>query len=164
MYVADEADEEIDEERRLGYVAMTRAKKKLFLMRAKTRKLYGNTRSNPPSRFLANIQADICEDLSPQTPKPSLIQSGRRTGFGSYNGARSKQSTPAGSKSDVWVDTSFDQSSDHIISITPGHMVSHPKFGKGKVMSIIPGAMPKADILFPGFGRKTILIKFLEIG
>ncbi|MBN2802627.1 MAG: UvrD-helicase domain-containing protein [Deltaproteobacteria bacterium] len=164
MYVADEADEEIDEERRLGYVAMTRAKKKLFLMRAKTRKLYGNTRSNPPSRFLANIQDDICEDISPRMPKSSLIQSGRKTGLSNYNGSYSKPSTPTGSKSDVWVDTSFDQSSDHIISITPGHTVSHPKFGKGKVMSIIPGAMPKADILFPGFGRKTILIKFLEIG
>ena len=156
--------EELDEERRLGYVAMTRARKKLFLTRARTRKLFGNTRTNPPSRFIANVPAAITKNLTPDEPTASLFQRGapkstisRRSGANWGSAGRSRPS------SEVWVDTSFDQSAQTAPNVMPGQEVSHPRFGKGKVIGIHPGAKPKADIQFPGFGKKTILVKYLEL-
>ena len=165
VYEDDDSDE-IDEERRLAYVAMTRARHKLFLLRAKTRRLYGNTRNNPPSRFFANVPEQIINDLSPKAPKASLVQGSDSYGdkrHGSDFNRYKESSKDHGTSSDVWIDTSFDQSGEASISVIPGQTVAHPRFGKGKVVSIVPGTKPKADIIFPGFGRKTILVKFLEL-
>jgi DNA helicase II / ATP-dependent DNA helicase PcrA len=200
-----EDTEELDEERRLGYVAMTRARKRLILTRAMTRRLYGDSRSNPPSRFIANVPATLVQHLAGGAPPVRLIQTaGRLSGAGmtgqnvgrgplaASRGQRGGMSTsgqplqrglnhsPYGSFGSTqpgfktaaqkprdpereWVDTSFDQSAPPSMNVFPGQTVSHPKFGKGKVVGIHPGAKPKADIQFPGFGRKTILLKYLEL-
>ncbi|MBN2715328.1 MAG: UvrD-helicase domain-containing protein [Deltaproteobacteria bacterium] len=212
----DETDE-LDEERRLGYVAMTRARKRLILTRAATRRLYGDSRSNPPSRFIANVPMALIQHLAGGGPPVRVLQQGAGTGAGretammrrpmgaagmtaaspmnrsaasamsARSGAahaashRGLQHSPYGSfgttapgvknsatakprnPNEEWVDTSFDQTQSTIANVFPGQTVSHPKFGKGKVVGIHPGAKPKADIQFPGFGRKTILLKYLEL-
>ena len=53
--------EEMDEERRLCYVAITRAKERLYITNAKRRMLYGNVSFNPPSRFINEIDTDLIE-------------------------------------------------------------------------------------------------------
>ena len=202
-----EETEELDEERRLGYVAMTRARKKLILTRAASRRLYGDSRSNPPSRFIANVPVALVQHLAGGAPPVRLIQNPGRTasagmsgigrpgagmrpapgGVQRTGGARGAASNrglaqsrygsfgntqPAFKKTaapkprnpkEEWVDTSFDQSPAPAMNVFPGQTVSHPRFGKGKVVGIHPGAKPKADIQFPGFGRKTILLKYLEL-
>ena len=138
------AHEAMDEERRLGYVAMTRAKQRLFLTRAVSRKLFGSSRSNPPSRFLVDVPYEIVKDLSPDPPAVSLL--GRR-----------QEKAPT----EVWVDRSFDQSCESI-SLRPGQTVRHPKFGQGRVINVHPGEKPKVEVEFPAYGRKSILLSYLE--
>ncbi len=141
------APETMDEERRLGYVAMTRAKQRLFLTRAVSRKLFGSSRSNPPSRFLSDVPYEIVKDLSPDPP-PAVSLLRRQ---------------PKKDPQEVWVDHSFDQSCESI-SVQPGQTVRHPKFGQGRVISVHPGATPKVEVEFPAFGRKRILLSYLEFG
>ena len=57
-------DEEMEEERRLAYVGITRAEQKLYLTSARYRMLYGRSSYNQPSRFIAEISEEIIEDLS----------------------------------------------------------------------------------------------------
>jgi len=155
----------LDEERRLGYVAMTRARKKLFLTRATTRRLYGNTRTNPPSRFFRDIPPAVIQHLTAEEPAVTLLTEGHPSFPSRFGAPRPRpSSTPsAPARSGVWVDRSFDQSPQNHLSVMPGQEVGHPRYGRGKVLGIHPGANPKADILFPAFGRKTILVKYLEL-
>jgi DNA helicase II / ATP-dependent DNA helicase PcrA len=147
----------MDEERRLGYVAMTRARKRLFLTRAVSRKLFGGSRENPPSRFFAELPPGIAIDLTPGRPKVSLY------GAPSAAPAAPPRARPApAAQRDVWIDRSFDQSAP--CALAPGMTVRHPRFGVGKVLAVSPGAKPKAEVQFPGFGRKTILAEYLELG
>ncbi|MFO8071513.1 MAG: UvrD-helicase domain-containing protein [Polyangia bacterium] len=157
--------EEMDEERRLCYVAMTRARRRLFLSRASSRRLFGGNRCDPPSRFLADLPPEISEDLSPERPRVEpLGTSGRRSYPKSTpSAARTSVSSPAGGVSaGVWVDRSFDQSTE--IGLAPGAAVRHPRFGSGTVLAILPGARAKAEVRFPAYGRKTILVDYLEPG
>lgn len=62
-------DEEMEEERRLAYVAVTRAEEKLYLSRARSRTLYGFSSANLPSRFLAEISADLIDEIGKTQPK-----------------------------------------------------------------------------------------------
>ncbi len=65
-----DSDEELEEERRLCYVAITRAKKNLYLLNARRRMLYGNTSINPPSRFINEIDKKYLDsDVKPEKPK-----------------------------------------------------------------------------------------------
>ncbi len=157
--------EEMDEERRLCYVAMTRARRRLFLTRAASRRLFGGNRCDPPSRFLADLPPEIAEDLSPDRPRVEQLGTrGRRSPRSSTRtGARTSAPPPAGGVSEgVWVDRSFDQSAES--GLSPGAAVRHPRFGSGTVLAILPGTRAKAEVRFPAYGRKTILVDYLEPG
>jgi DNA helicase-2/ATP-dependent DNA helicase PcrA len=135
---------------------MTRARKRLFLTRAVSRKLFGGSRENPPSRFFAELPPGITIDLTPGRPRVSM--------YGTVPAAKASppraRAAPAAPK-EVWIDRSYDQSSG---GLAPGMTVRHPRFGVGKVLAVSPGAKPKAEVQFPGFGRKTILAEYLELG
>ena len=73
--------EEREEERRLFYVAMTRARKRLFLTRARARRLFGQTQYKEASSFLGDLPPDVLIDLTPQRP---TIRSVGRTGSFDY--------------------------------------------------------------------------------
>lgn len=65
-----DSDEELEEERRLCYVAITRAKKNLYVLNARRRMLFGNTSINPPSRFISEINKEYLDsDVKPEKPK-----------------------------------------------------------------------------------------------
>lgn len=61
---------EMEEERRLCYVGMTRAREELFMLYASSRLLYGGVQHNPPSRFIADIAGDLVSEQSSQAPQP----------------------------------------------------------------------------------------------
>jgi DNA helicase-2/ATP-dependent DNA helicase PcrA len=152
-------DDAMDEERRLGYVAMTRARKRLFLTRAATRRLFGGSRANPPSRFFAEVPREITVDLSPQRPEVTPYAGPARSQRPAFGAARPPA---ARQRTDVWVDKSVDQSPG-AAAVAPGLTVRHPRFGVGTVVAVHPGSKIKVDVQFPAFGRKTILLDYLEL-
>ena len=99
--------EEMEEERRLAYVGMTRAKERLFLMHASSRVLYGNVQANLPSRFLADVPENLLE-----------VVGGGMT-------------TPAFGQSMADLDASQEQQ-----YLEPGDTVHHSKFGQGTVKEV----------------------------
>jgi DNA helicase-2/ATP-dependent DNA helicase PcrA len=149
------ATEELSEERRLCYVAMTRARKRLLLTRAVTRRLFGSARFDPPSRFLADVPDEILEDLTPARPVVSLVERGAGSG---------RRPGPERPRADeVWVDRSFDQTVESF-GFEPGQTVRHARFGVGTVIALHAGARPKVEVRFPAFGTKTIIADYLEPG
>jgi len=80
-------NEELEEERRLAYVGITRAEKQLFLTCARTRTLFGRTSANPPSRFLQEIPDELKEDATPEGTRYGRVDRyGRNAASASYGG------------------------------------------------------------------------------
>lgn len=99
----------IEEERRLCYVAITRAKKELYLLNAKRRMLFGNSQSNPPSRFIEEIDPKYIDDVNRENNK--IIKK----------------------TSKVVREKMFN---DHEVNFEIGDMISYPKYGEGVVVAI----------------------------
>ena len=76
-------EEDMEEERRLCYVAITRAKKELYLSSSRTRMIFGQTRRNPPSSFLAEIDPALLDET--QSPELSSYGGGFGAGYGTYS-------------------------------------------------------------------------------
>ena len=76
-------EEDMEEERRLCYVAITRAKKELYLSSSRTRMIFGQTRRNPPSTFLGEIDPALLDET--QSPELSSYGSGFGAGYGTYS-------------------------------------------------------------------------------
>ena len=76
-------EEDMEEERRLCYVAITRAKKELYLSSSRTRMIFGQTRRNPPSAFLAEIDPALLDET--QSPELSSYGGGFGAGYGTYS-------------------------------------------------------------------------------
>ena len=161
-------DVQMEEERRLAYVAITRARQRLYLSHARQRWLMGQQKNNPPSEFIRHIPEELLDRSA--FGKPSGTRSvdsflggaARRPGFGKRKPAAKK----AGG-SDVWVDTSFDQRPPEEAmegdQYMPGSKVRHVKFGVGEVRAVT-GAPPNQNltIYFPRQGPKTIRAKFVK--
>lgn len=119
--------EDLEEERRLMYVGITRAKKKLSLLHAKSRMLYGDISYNQPSRFLAELPQDVCD--------------------GNYFAEKTQEGFKS---SGVWesvVDTPI-----HDFQI--GNLVEHAKFGIGKIVAIEGDIL---SIVFQTAGEKRMV-------
>lgn len=160
---------ELEEERRLFYVAVTRAEKKLFLSYATSRYRWGTLNNCEPSRFL--------DELSPQCLeidfKPSAKLVGMDDGFQSERVAWQRQDTFSKPKPKVVKTTSilpkahkptagFAPSDTSGIQV--GMEVEHERFGFGKVVSL-EGNKPdvKATIFFKELGQKQLLLKFAKL-
>jgi DNA helicase-2/ATP-dependent DNA helicase PcrA len=132
----------IEEERRLCYVAMTRAMKRLVLTSAQERMRFGSRTYGVQSRFLNEIPAELLE--------------GRRA---SRSGAKSQ---------DDGLDYEYAQESyDEFGELAPGLRVRHPVFGPGQVIAVTgSGPSQKLKIQFEHAGVKTIMVRFanLELG
>jgi DNA helicase-2/ATP-dependent DNA helicase PcrA len=155
------SEEEIEEERRLCYVAMTRARKRLFCSYTRARRIFGQKRMEPPSRFLADIPRDISMDLT--VDRPAVGALGRSTGNGGgYRSANSRSSRNSPATKEMWVDKSYDQTSEKQ-RIVPGQKVRHSRYGVGEVVDVRSGSKPKVVVRFPAWGQKTIMADFLEL-
>ena len=126
---------ELEEERRLCYVGMTRAKQRLYMLSANARLLYGNTQHNVASRFLAEIPAEL------------VSHSGLNSG---YNDTAFSQSIK---------DPEFEPFED-IPRLNIGDKVSHPSFGNGIVSQLDE---LEAVIDFEKVGSKTLNLNFAQI-
>ncbi len=153
---------ELEEERRLFYVAITRAQKKLFLSYALTRYRFGRLKNCEPSRFL--------DDVDPRFIKVSTKFGGIESVAPNPNFAKTFVSgiKKTVSSQPVVRPTAYKASADFTPSDTSllqeGMKVEHPKFGFGTVVKMEQvGAERKAKIHFGDFGEKTLLLSFAKL-
>ena len=162
--------EEIEEERRLAYVAITRAKKRLFITNTASRLLFGSTTRNMPSRFLKEIPEEYCDCSMSVNEFPSY-GGGYSKGFGGGYGANTKSYTvssatattakkkPTFSSSFASANTNA-QASSYVV----GQQVSHKTFGKGMILKVTPmGADSMLEIAFDDVGTKKIMANFAKL-
>ncbi|MDG5785946.1 DNA helicase PcrA [Evansella sp. AB-P1] len=165
---------EMEEERRLAYVGITRAEKQLFLSRAKMRTLYGRTNMNPPSRFLREIPEELLDGMnqSKEESMPAWMRSSHRTGMGggaSFGGSmndRSSRSTTSGqpSRTPVKQRSNTTITGGQSFDWAVGDKASHKKWGIGTVVSMKgDGENIELDIAFPEVGIKRLFAKFAPI-
>ena len=139
-------DEEMEEERRLAYVGITRAEQKLYLTSASYRTLYGRASYNNPSRFIAEISEDITEMLS------------QKSGFSIGSRIQYSKAAPVrpAVKKPVYKTSGGDK-----MGWSPGDKAVHKKWGTGMVVSVKgTGEEVELDIAFPNpVGIKRLLSK-----
>lgn len=164
-------EEEMEEERRLCYVAMTRAKEKLTLTNARQRMLYGRTSNNQPSRFLQEIPEENMEWLSKPEPRRSVWEDDGAfyDGWSPRRGRESaapvttyRQSTPAPGRPAAAPASrrSTAAPASALLQVVKGDMVEHSAFGKGMVLSVRPmGGDALIEVAFDGIGTKKLMLK-----
>jgi len=155
--------EELAEERRLCYVGMTRAMKKLYLSHARRRRVYGTYQFNPPSRFLTEIPEELLSDFSPSTvviAKPAAEHNLASL----MDLVAEGESTPAVEEPVVTIsNTNQDRESSSPAgdSLRLGTRVRHIKFGIGTVRRLEGnGDKQKVIVHFNSVGSKKLLLKF----
>ncbi len=173
--------EELDEERRLAYVAITRARELLLVSHASQRTLFGQTRYLAQSSFLEDLPRDCCkrEESDVRLARRErawsehVVERWKSSGGGptpslGMTGSRSASSSGAGTvlrPGERIVDRSAfdDLPADEVSStIRPGQLVFHARFGRGKVERVEPGSDgPTVVAFFQGFGPRKILARFL---
>ena len=141
------ADAQLEEERRLFYVAVTRAKQKVYITHARSRYRFGEVAYQSRSRFI--------DELDPNT-------------YAEVNGNIGRKSSARKSKKEMYYEyfenvdyEDFDQDNK---SLRPGSRVMHEKFGLGKV-TLVTGAgdMQKATVVFEGNNVKQLMLKFARL-
>ena len=160
-FMSMDTPEGMDEERRLFYVAITRAEQFLTLSYAESRFQYGNMRFNPPSRFLDEVPQPSL-NLPPQVrnSEPSFSNAGPSTAS-----VKKKKKKPNTSNLPSMVDPSTFKPSPSS-EIQTGMKVLHLKFGEGKVLSIDGAATNRvATIFFKEIDdpQKRIMLKFAKL-
>jgi DNA helicase-2/ATP-dependent DNA helicase PcrA len=158
---------EMEEERRLAYVGITRAEKSLFITNAQMRTLYGRTSMNPASRFISEIPEDLLEGIEPeQRMNTPFGSTGKSFGSkGTSNGsARVSFATPVTARKPVMRPVSADPGGEGI-GWKVGDKAEHGKWGIGTVVSVKgQGEGTELDIAFPSpVGIKRLLAKFAPI-
>ncbi len=147
---------ELEEERRLCYVGITRAREKLFLTLATSRGQWGEGLANPPSRFLDEIPAELVQDLSPKRSVSSL----------SYflNRDSDKAGRDRGSDFPAKFGVGARSASHDLLSLKVGDDIVHAKWGEG-VVTGTRGSGDKTEITvrFPSLGEKTLLLSLAPI-
>ena len=142
-------NEEIEEERRLAYVAITRAKKKLVITNTTMRMLFGSTNRNLPSRFLREIPEELC------------VKSGFTTRV--YESTKvNPMYQPTKANKSAFVSSPKPQKTESVYSI--GQTVLHKTFGEGMILSVTPmGNDFLLEIAFQKVGTKKIMAGFAKL-
>lgn len=156
--------EDLEEERRLFYVAITRAERRLYLTYASTRYKFGQLNYCDPSRFLQEVPENVVSHHG-DTKRPK-IHSGGNPNTNTEGFTRSvypKPSVMPAAKAPV-VNTTDPFVPDDATTLQTGMEVLHEKFGEGKVVSIEgSGANRIASIFFSAYGVKKIMLKFAKV-
>ena len=144
-------DSEIEEERRLAYVAVTRAKKQLYITRAKQRMLFGQTRFNQPSRFIREIP-------------DSLLERTGETMKSFSSGVGSSSSKPQAPSRGFTGTPTVSVSAKNTTVFNAGDTVVHKAYGEGVVLSAKPmGNDTLLEIAFTNSGTKKIMANFAKV-
>jgi DNA helicase-2/ATP-dependent DNA helicase PcrA len=154
--------EDLEEERRLFYVALTRAKKKVFLSYTLSRFRFGKFKTCEPSRFLLEIAPSCLQTIGGEknyTDSSRLKYASNFVKNAQYGSRKpldkSKAPLPSRQSSSI---------TEATIDLFPGMSVQHPMFGKGIVIQIDETlGQKKVNIRFEKQGEKTLLLKFAKL-
>jgi DNA helicase-2/ATP-dependent DNA helicase PcrA len=166
--------DELEEERRLAYVGITRARHRLFVSHAWSRTIFGSTQYNPPSRFLDEIPADLVEQVGGGRRLSGRASyrsdgGGRREGWGSSGGGWGRRDPRDGGDAgrERIVDAALragrsappTTTGAESMGLRVGDDVRHGKFGEGVIL-LIDGQGDKAEavVRFRGVGEKRLLL------
>ena len=171
---SEECDGGIAEERRLCYVAITRARELLYLTNARSRMLYGQTTHNLPSRFLGEIPDEYLED-SPKRQERSAYSYTQRSSFSGNDAfwqrvqVRNEATRPA-PKQKVWDFTrqetpqAIASRENYLTDCNVGDRVRHKKFGDGTVTKILGDGKNKTlEIHFDDHGMKRLVLLYAKL-
>ena len=164
-------DDGVEEERRLAYVGMTRAKKELHLSRAEVRMLYGSTRRNPPSRFLEEIDQQYINEVGAARRRPSYLdrEYGETNSFindRSENRYRAVPNTNREKGNSTKLNSRISSvplrhDAAGADSYQTGDIVEHRMFGRGTVISVTRiGNDSLVEIMFDSSGRKKAMANY----
>ena len=137
----------VEEERRLFYVAVTRAKQKVYISHARSRYRFGEVAYQSRSRFI--------DELAPST-------------FTEINGGIGRKSSNRKSKKELYYEyfenVDYEDFNQDSKSLRPGSKVMHDKFGLGRVTQVAgSGDMQKATVIFEGNNVKQLMLKFAKL-
>jgi DNA helicase II / ATP-dependent DNA helicase PcrA len=131
---------QLEEERRLAYVGITRARERLYLTHAWSRSLFGTTSYNPPSRFLAEIPNDLLRS----------IEEDELAGAGPADASAIRQAVSTGVRANV--------------DVSAGDTVVHDKWGEGVVLTVSGrGTDAEATVIFEDAGQKRLLLAYAPL-
>ena len=172
-------ERDIEEERRLAYVAITRARSRLVMTHAGTRQIFGSTRYGKPSQFLAQIPKDSAVHkatraagagaprfIDRSTPYGRPSREEWRHPFGGAPASVRAAPLPPREPGERFVDKEFfDDGGVHDDSSLPirrGSRVIHEQYGEGEVREVVPANEPRVIVDFRVWGEKKILARFLR--
>ncbi len=165
--------EDVEEERRLAYVAITRARQRLWITHASRRAIFGTTRYGLPSQFIADMPSSSVRSGATSAARsraqPGLAELAGRAraawsqpqrGAWSHPqaGLRAGPAEPTRAPGERYVERDADEGGGR------GQAVFHEKFGRGMVVSLDAGDDPIATVRFSGWGVKRIKSRFLRFG
>ena len=186
--------EEMEEERRLGYVAITRARHHLVITHAKQRQIFGTTRLGIPSRFIGDLPPEAIEAMETAAARTSGVNgrfidrdqaptSWSRPRQGAWGHPQEaipgdswgpSPSAPPSRRHRVEAAPSRDAGERYVeyedtddaegVELRRGAKVIHARFGRGEVMKVVSVGEPAVVAFFPGWGEKKVLARFLKLG
>ena len=128
----------LEEERRLAYVGITRAREKLFVTHAESRRMHGTEMLARPSRFLGEIPAELIDEVRPRVQVTRPMYAGR----------------PRETSSSL----------EETLPVKLGQRVTHPSFGEGVVLSAEgSGAHTRLQVNFEGAGSKWLVAAYANL-
>lgn len=153
------SDEDLEEERRLAYVGVTRAREKLYLINARQRMLYGTTNRNMASRFIREIPMHVTEDITMDN------NMNRSSGFTSKNNAITQNNPKKANTENAHKFGQVQaQAVDSNVDYNVGDTVVHKAFGTGVILSkTAMGGDFLLEIAFDKAGTKKLMAKFSKI-
>ncbi|MBB77630.1 MAG: ATP-dependent DNA helicase [Crocinitomicaceae bacterium] len=152
---------DLEEERRLFYVAITRAKENCTLSYATSRFQWGNLITSEPSRFINEIEPKFLNFEENDQGKSRSLSNKIRQDFGLKTNKIFK-SNSLKKLNDLHYDPKINETINSDLKV--GYNVKHNRFGKGKITSIDgKGANQKATIFFPHHGSKIVLLRFAKL-
>lgn len=171
---------ELEEERRLFYVALTRAEKVAYLTYAQTRYRWGKLIDSEPSRFLEEIDEQFLNYLTPKVPEPSINRFVDKSLFDDAPKGirfqkpiqRKKKERELLKKKEIEIPknlkkvTPSSSTKTNLFddNVTVGNIVEHNRFGRGKVLALEgKGPNKKAEIQFGTVGKKKLLLQFAKL-
>jgi len=174
--------EEMEEERRLAYVGITRAMNRLFISHAWSRMLFGNTQYNPPSRFLDEIPSELIESKGNTTGRSSYGRQSYRQRDDRNHGDPPPYRRGGGESGRVTDSRADDEHRERVVEaalraankpqpansqelgLRVGDDVAHPAFGEGVIIDISgTGEKAEAVINFPGVGQKHLALAWAPL-
>ncbi len=159
---SSEDQEELEEERRLCYVGMTRARQRLVLTGAARRRIFGEYQPSEPSRFIKEVPAELVERITPVFSSSPYQGNFPHYEFRTNPYGRGRRGPRAPEGEPAYAHEDEDQSTG--MGLRPGMQVRHPQFGVGSVITVEAlDDDAKLVVRFAAVGRKTLRAKYARL-